>query len=163
MSKLYELTERYENLQNLLDDENIEPEQLKEALDQVEDEINVKADNVAKFIKSLEADAEAIKVEEKRLADRRRALLNKSTSLKDYLFGELEGAGLKRIKSALFSINIQNNPPSVAILDETKIPFDYIKVEEVKKVDKRGILEQLKAGVKVPGVEMQKGQSLRIR
>ena len=163
MSKLYEITARYKTLETLLEDENIEIEQIKEALDLVEEEITEKADNIAKFIKSLEADEKAIKEEEKRLYDRRKGVENKRESLKQYLYMELENAGIRKVKSTLFNIGIQNNPPSVNIIDQDKISAEYITTEIIKKVDKRAILEKLKNGEVVEGAEIRQGQSLRIR
>ena len=163
MSKLYEITARYKTLETLLEDENIEIEQIKEALDLVEEEITEKADNIARFIKSLEADEKAIKKEEKRLYDRRKGVENKRKSLKKYLYMELENAGIRKVKSTLFNIGIQNNPPSVNIIDQDKISAEYITTEIIKKIDKRAILEKLKNGEVVEGAEIRQGQSLRIR
>lgn len=52
---LYELKDMYLNLMDL----DLEDESLKAALENIDDEIEVKAENYAGLIKNLEAEAEA--------------------------------------------------------------------------------------------------------
>ena len=56
MANLYEITERYNNLLDLLDNEEITQDILNNALNEVQDEFNEKALNIVKFIKNLESD-----------------------------------------------------------------------------------------------------------
>lgn len=67
MANLYEITERYNNLLELLDNEEITEDVLSSALNDVQDEFNEKALNIVKFIKNLESDVNGLDAEEKRL------------------------------------------------------------------------------------------------
>lgn len=67
MANLYEITERYNNLLELLDNEEITQDILNSALNEVQDEFNEKALNIVKFIKNLESDFKGLDAEEKRL------------------------------------------------------------------------------------------------
>src|SRR5690554_44600 len=112
--KLYELTENYLQLLEMAED--MDPELLRDTLESIQESIEDKAENTAKLIKSLEADVKAIKEEEKRLADRRKALEKKIENIKDYLQDQLELAGIDKVKRPTITVSIQNNPPSVRIV-----------------------------------------------
>jgi hypothetical protein len=62
---------------------------------------------------------------------------------------ELEGDGLK--------IKLKSNPPSVVITDENLIPWDYretVQPPPVEKIVKAKIAKALKAGIDVPGADL---------
>jgi len=162
--KLYQLTENYQNLWDLVEDETIDLSIVETALKTVEGAIQEKAQNLAVFIKSLGADIEIIKAEEKRLADRRKALENKQSGIKNYLQSQLEMAKLGKIKTAVITVSMQNNPPAVRIIDEAIIPAQYKTiVPQTFTIDKKSIADDIKKGISVPGAESTQGRSLRIR
>ena len=68
---LYELTDSYQKILQLIEDGG---EGLEDTLESITDAIEDKADGYGKVIKNIEAQIEAIKNEEKRLADRRKSL-----------------------------------------------------------------------------------------
>lgn len=160
--KLYELAESYNNIWSLVDDDTMDLAVIEEALQSIEGSIQEKVQNVVVFVKSLDADAEVIRAEEKRLAERRRALENKRDGIKQYLQMQMEAAGLDKLKLATHTVSIQNNPPSVKIITPEAIPTLYLVPQE-PVVDKKSILAALKAGDEVIGCELQQGRSLRIR
>lgn len=164
MPKLYELAENYKNVWQLIEDESMDLAVIEDTLQSIEGAIEEKAVNIAKFMQSMKADAEAIKAEEKRLADRRKAIENRQKQLKEYLQQQMELAGLDKIKTATHTIAIQNNPPAVVITDETAIPPSYLTIIPEQYVpDKKRIAEAFKNGECVPGCELRQGKSLRIR
>ena len=160
--KLYELAENYLNLQELLENEEIDQEMITKALDEVGGELEDKAENIAKLIKTLEVDINGYKAEEKRLADKRKSLENRVKSLKEYLDSAMKLTGKKKFKGQLFSFNIQKNTPSVNILDDELIPEKYF-IEQDPVLDKKSLLADLKNGEEIPGAEIKQTESLRIR
>jgi uncharacterized protein YlxW (UPF0749 family) len=142
--------------------ESMEEEVFQDTLSSLEDAIEDKAENMAKLIRCLEADAKAIKDEEQRLADRRRTIENRISSVKEYLQNQMEVAGLDKVKRPTVTVSIQNNPPSVSILDESLIPSTYM-IAQAPKIDKKGILTALKNGEEIYGAEMVQGRSVRIK
>jgi hypothetical protein len=56
-----------------------------DTLEGIEGEFECKAESVAQYIKELNAEAEAIKAEEKKLSARRKAKENAAIRMKDYL------------------------------------------------------------------------------
>jgi predicted nuclease with TOPRIM domain len=158
--KLYELTDNYMQLVELAD--QLDEETFRNTLESIQDSIEDKIENTAKVIKSIEADVQAIKEEEKRLKERRQALEKKIDNIKDYLKEQLEKAGIDKVKRATFTVSIQNNPPKAEILDEKSLPLEFM-IPQPAKVDKRAILEKLKSGEHVPGAALVQERGLRIK
>lgn len=156
---LYELSDSYKQIQTLIEDG---AEGLEDALKQLDDAIEDKAVSYAKVIRNLESQSAAIKEEEKRLSERRKSLENNVKRMKESLYGAMKYNDKKKIKTDLFSFNIQNNPPSLTVLDDKSIPQGYW-VEQEPKLNKKEILKDIKNGVMVEGVEVTQGESLRIR
>jgi uncharacterized protein YlxW (UPF0749 family) len=159
--KLFELTEQYQKLLSMVDDE-CDIQAIQDTLEGIEGMIADKAESIAKLIKSIEADIEAIQAEEKRLYDRRKALENRRNSIKEYLETQLISAGIDKVKGTLFTISIQNNPPSVNIQDDATVPEKYY-IPQPPKLDKRALLDDLKAGAVYEGIEMIQTKGVRIR
>lgn len=161
--KLYELAEMYENILNLIEDEETDSESLEAALGQVEDNIESKAENTAKLIKTIEGDVETIKAEEKRLQGKRRALENKKDGIKGYLEHHLKVMNIDKVKTPLFTVALQNSPASVKVLDEDLIPEKYKKTVTTTSVVKKDLLDALKNGEVIEGAEIKQSKHLRIR
>lgn len=160
--KLYELTDKYAELAQMIADDETKTEMLGDTLRALEDAIEIKAENIAKLIKNLDAEVEAFKNEEKRLADRRKALETKRDGLKRYLEEQLEKIGLDKVKTPIFTVALQYNPASVQVIDESKIPPAFW-ITPPPTLDKKAVAERLKAGEEIPGVTLHQGRSLRIR
>lgn len=159
--KLYELTNNYLTLLQLTQDGEVDAAAIDDTLASLEEEIEQKADGIAKIIRSNLALVDAIKTEEKRLSDRRKGIEANNERLKQYLSSSFESLGIDKIKTATHTIAFQNNPPAVAVLDETQIPLQYFVMSQ--SIDKKTILEKLKNGEEISGVTLQQGRSLRIR
>jgi predicted nuclease with TOPRIM domain len=157
--KLYELSLNYAHVMEMA--EEMEPEVLKDTLETIEEEIQDKAENIAKLVKNLNADVDALKAEEKRLADRRKSLENKVTNLKTYLQEQLEVAGLDKVKRPTLTVSIQNNPPSVKVIDEKLLSAYMVPVDP--KLDKKTLLSDLKEGKVIDGAEIFQSRGVRIR
>ena len=158
--KLYELNQQYKQLQEMADD--LDPMTLKDTLESIKESIEDKAENTAKLIRSWEAEANAIKEEEKRLANRRKALENRVSNTKAYLFEQMKNAGLEKVKRPTLTVSIANNPPSVEVIDPDKIPSLFM-IEQKPVIDKKAILVALKNGAEIEGCTITQGEGLRIR
>lgn len=162
MSKLYELTNSYTNLLELLDNKDVPAELVVKSLGEVKEEIEDKAENIAKLIKMLEVDIEGYRAEELRLQVNRKSLENKVDSLKDYLEESMKAIGKTKFKGKLFSFNIQKNAPSLDIESMDHIPGQYL-IEQEPKLDKKALLKDIKEGLEIIGVQLKQTESLRIR
>ena len=160
MATLYELTDRYQNLLEVA--EMLDQEQLDEALNGINDEIEVKAEGYAKVIKALESTSSGLDKEFKRLSGRKKSIDNNAKRLKEALQDGMLLAGKTKFKTDLFSFNIQNNPSSLDILDDRYIPKEFY-IEQEPKLDRRELLKTLKNGDVIKGVEIKQTEGLRIR
>lgn len=160
---LYELSEGYRNLLSLVDEDSPDTDILH-ALTTIEGAIEVKAVSIANVIKVIEAEADIIKAEEKRLALRRKSRENAVNGMKQYLQGVMEQLGMDKIKTPTRSVSLQNNPPSLYISNPEIIPQKYLTLYPARyEVRNTDVKEDLKAGMEIPGAELQIGRSLRIK
>lgn len=159
--RLYDLSEQYNDLQDLLD-QDADNETLRSMLDGIEQAFDQKVESIIKLMKSKEAEKEAIKAERDRLAERASKLDREIEWLKTYVQDQMTVTGKTRVKSALFNITLVKNPPSLKVLDETKIPQEFFRVKESVSLDKRGLIELLKNGEQIQGVELEQKQSVRV-
>lgn len=160
MATLYELTNSYLEVLELA--EQLDAEMLKDTLDSIDEVIEIKAENIAKVAKELEGKVIVLTNEIQRLNERKQAINNNIVGIKRYLQDEMEKVGKTKIKGELFNIGIQNNPVSVNVIDERKIPLDFFK-EQAPKLDKKFLKDELKKGVEIEGAELRQTKGLRIR
>ena len=164
--KLYELTQNYRNLESLLDNlgeqEGLTVEMIHGALGQVEDDINTKIENTCKVIKEIEADSIGIDEEIKRLSALKKQKENAVKKLKEYVEFEMNGIGLTKVEGKLFKISFRKSKV-VKVLDETKIPKEFIKVKTTESISKTDLAKALKNGEIIEGAELVENKSLQIK
>lgn len=158
---LFELTENYVKFFTEFENVDEVTEEMQEMADNLNVEIEEKCDNYGKMIRNLEADVEAFKNQEKIFNEKRKSAENKVKWLKQNLQASMELQGRKKVKTDLFSFNIQKNAPSLEITNEKNIDDSYYIVE--RKLNKRELLNDIKEGLIVDGVELKQTESLRIR
>ena len=83
MNTLYELTDQYQSIMNMLYDGETDEQLVMDTLESIDGEIEDKADNYAKIIRMMLADAEILKDEETRLYARRKSLEMRAQRMKD--------------------------------------------------------------------------------
>lgn len=144
--RLYELTEQWDTVFNMMEDGETDEQVIFDTLESIEGEIEDKADNYAKIIRNLQANADALKAEEERLYRRRKSAENHIQKLKDTLQANLEFIGKTKFKTDLFSFSVSKNggkqPLSITEnLDE--IPGKYL-IPQPPKVNNDAVRELLK-------------------
>ena len=159
--KLYEISQSYLNILDLLEDEEENKELFQHALGMIDDAFETKAENIAKVLNAIKGNIEIVKAEEKRLYDRRKAMENKMGWLKKYLEDEMIAIDKKKFKTDLFSFGIQKNPPSLKVTTEEYIPEEYYEV--TRSLIRRELLKDIKEGLVIDGVSLTQSESLRIR
>ena len=164
MANIYELTSQYNDLYALFTSGEIDEDTFHDTLDSIDwsNEFEIKIEGYVMVLKQLDADGDAIKSEEKRLSERRKTFENNAERLKSTLFSAMKSTGNEKIKTPLFNINIQKNPPSVVIEDGAAIPDEYL-IPQDPKIDKRGLLQAINDGADFKGISILQGESLRIR
>ena len=160
MSTLYELTDQYQQLLEL--ESEIDEQTFIDTLQSIDEAIEDKAENLAKVIKEMEATITTIANEVNRFQSKKQVVANRVSNLKTYLQGEMEKVNKTKIKGELFTVNIQNNPPSLRVDRTDNIPKDFF-VEQEPTLDKKALKEAVKNGEVIEGVALVQTRSLRIR
>ena len=124
-----------------------------------------KSENIIGFSKNLELTIEAMKAEEKRMADNRKTLENKLENFKQYVKECMEAMGNTKIETTLGTLSIAKNPISVEIVNEEIIPNKYKAQVIATKIDKKAISDDFKStGELIDGVNIITTKtSLRIK
>lgn len=159
MTALYELTNELKEAQSLIANGELSPDEMRDTLDGMVGEFNDKAVNVAHFKQNLNASIDAIDAEIERLNNKKKALKNHDQRMVDYLRDNMEAAGIKKIECPLFTITLRAGQKKAVILDESKLPDDYVSVKTTVKPDSRAILKDLKDGADIPGAILEDGKS----
>ena len=160
MSTLYELTNQYQQLLEL--ESEIDEQTFIDTLQSIDEAIEDKAENLAKVIKEIESTVSVITNEISRLQSKKQALNNRVANLKTYLQGEMEKVNKTKVKGALFTVNIQNNPPSLRVNRTDNIPKDFF-IEQEPTLDKAKLKKAIKGGDAIDGVELVQTRGVRIR
>lgn len=169
MSALYSLTEQLRELQALADsDADIPDEVLRDTLEGLQGALEVKATNVARFVRNQESLADAIEGAAKQMRERAARVRRRTESMRQYLLANMTLAGITRIEGAELVLAIRKNPPSVIVDDETAVPGEYKALPPpppppVPRVDKKLVADAIKAGTVVPGCHLEQGQRLEIK
>ncbi len=163
---LYDLAEEAVALDDLLAMDEGEWTAEAEALaTELAGKLATKADAFGGYLRGLEAQAEAIKEEEVRLAARRKAAMSRADRLRRYGLMALQRMERPKIAGDLFTLAVQNNPPSVNITVSTDaLPAQYVRIiPEQREPDKTAIRDALKRGETIDGATLTVTQSLRVR
>lgn len=169
MNTLYELDAKIAELldtgfeMSCIDAETgeIDETQLAAYLEQLQLDRKTKIDNIAVYVKNLEAEAVAIRAEEKKLKERREAKERKAERLKNYIKTSMLLQGETKFESARVSMSLRNS--KAVVVDESKLESVYFTSKIVQSVDKKAIKAALEAGILVEGAMLEECKNLQIK
>jgi hypothetical protein len=162
---LYVLADDYLAAAQQLADLDMDPQTVADTLEGLSGDLEVKATNVAMFVRNLEASAEQIKAAEAAMSARRKSIENRAASVRDYLKAQMERTGITKIECPYFKLAIRENPPAVVIDAASQIPAEFMRQPEMPPpaIDKKAIAEAIKAGKEVPGAHMERATRLEVK
>lgn len=165
--KLYELTNDYLALLEAIDNDEIPEEAIADTLESITACIEDKADSIACLLKNLDADIVAIKAEEARLAERRKAKEKSHERIKQYLSETLQRAGLDKIETARNRITFRKSE-SVEVDEDTFIKWAEVNRDDLltysaPKVNKTEVKKALKDGIEIVGAELRIKNNIQIK
>lgn len=117
-----------------------------------------KVENIACWIKNLQAEAEAYKKEEEAFRTRRKQAENRIESLKRYLTNWVSG---EKIETDRCKVSWRKSV-SVEIQDESRVPKDYKKEKVIVNIDKVSIKKALTGGKEIAGATLLEKQNIQI-
>lgn len=161
MNNLYKLNEAWQELANMLYQDDIDEQAIIDTLESIEGEIEDKADNYAYIIAGIENDVNACKAEKARLEKRQKVLKNRENRLKNYLADIMRNTGKTNFKTQLHTFRIQKNGGRRALSIDGEVPVEYTKIVIENDTDK--IRQALEKGEKLSFAHLEaQGESLRI-
>lgn len=134
-----------------------------EKLDALTMERDQKIENIALWVKNLEADAKAYKEEKDSFAQKQKTAENKAKSLKEYLSRFLAGTAYKSTK-----VNVSfRTSKAVDVFDISALMTmddcdNYLKYKEPEP-DKTAIKDAIASGVDIPGCKIVENQNIQIK
>ena len=162
MSTMYELTADYLAVLAMATDGETPPDAIADTLEAISGEIEIKAENSAVIMQELNAEADKLDAEIKRLTARKEVLKNNVDAIKQRVYNAMKSTKKEKFKTTLFSFSIKKNPPKLVIDDETKIPKKYF-IPQPAKIDNAAIKAELTAGKKCKYAHIEQGESLTIK
>lgn len=164
MLKLYEITGEYLTLCQMAEDTDVDATVFVDTIASIKGELEVKADSYAMIITNLNGDIEKIDKEIERLTHMKKVLKNRTNHLKNNLENAMKMMDVRKLKTDFRSYSIQKKPQSLNIIDESKIPAEYL-ISQDPKLDRTRLLADVKANPKkFAGIaETKQTESLRIR
>ena len=163
--KLYELENAYMSLLQMAEDEDLPEDALIDTLEAITGEIEVKADNVACMLKSIEADMSAIRDEEIKLANRRKAKERVYDRLKQYLSDTLQRMSIDKVETARNKITFRKS-------ESVEISESFIKWAMKNRDDllsyapptanKTEIKKALKGGAEIVGATLVSKKNIQL-
>ena len=130
-----------------------------EKLDALFMEKNQKIENIALWIKNLQADALAYKAETDAFAARQKAAENKVESLKAWLVSALGGQKFSTTKCAVSF----RKSEAVQVDDVNSIPAEWTRIKTTIEPDKTAIKAAIKAGQEITGCKLVENTNISIK
>ena len=158
MAYLYELEGIYAQLQSMeLDDETF-----NDTLESIDFKENF-AQSCEWFIKmqrNAEADAERFKAEKDAFAKKQKDAEARAERFKERIKEAMMLTNQQKVDTGLFKLSLRKSK-QVDILDETKIPLEFMKLEY--KPIKTELAKHLKAGEVIEGAMLIEKESLQVK
>lgn len=142
-------------------------------VDEVNGEIAFDADNLEElecayadkleacgcWIKNMQAEIDALKLEERKLADRRRVKENQVRNLKAYVLMSMEATETSKLETSKVALSTRKSQ-RVVIDDERRVPLQFVKVTQT--INKEALKKALKAG-DVQGAHIEESMNLQLK
>jgi len=116
-------------------------------------------------ILELDAHEEAIAAQVKSLNERKERFAHQSDRIKAAIHVALGQAELRKLELPQATLGVRAVPPKAEIVDESMIPSKFWKPSD-PKLDRKAVLEALKAKEDVPGATLSNGSetlSMRVK
>ena len=132
-------------------------------------EFDVKAESLACYIKELKAEAESLKKEKLAFAKRQAQKEKQVEKLTKYLLDSMLATGKTKVDMSRAVVTVKRNAPSLEISDELGLVDwlmknnDKLLKYEMPSVRKNEVKKQLKAGEKIPFVQLENKLSVVIK
>ena len=165
MAHLFELVAQHRQLQVLAEESDLDPQMLLDTLEGLQGDIEAKSRSVAMVIRNIESFADQVDEAAEQMALRAKRIRERAAGIRTYLKTSMQATGITKIQCAEFTIALRKNPARADIVDESAIPDEYREWPEPPppRVNRKAVLDALKAGKPVPGAQIAQDERVDIR
>lgn len=161
MKTLFEITQEVIELASLLEEGEFTPE-LEERLNINREELEEKAINYGKVIKTIQVDVDAIDKEITRLYALKEVKERVIERMKDSVSNAMQLFKVDKIETPIMKLSFRKSKV-LEITDGKQILEIYKKRKDVVTIDKAYIKKMLRDGYKVAGAKIVEKQNLQIK
>lgn len=115
--EMYRMTNAYNELLQLLYDNEADEQTVIDTLDSIESALEDKADCIASMMNGLQNDIDGLKKEIDRLQERKKTLENSKNRLKCYIEAAMRATGKTKFKTMLFTYGLRKSGSRSLVLD----------------------------------------------
>jgi len=161
MNSLFNITSRAKELALALEEGELTPD-LENELAINQNDLQIKAENYAYAIKSLEGDVSIIDEEIKRLRALKDAKNNAIDRMKEAVINAFQIYGITEVKSPTLKLSLRRSE-AIQVISEDQLSEAYVREKVVRTPDKELIKIAIKAGKTVEGAVLVENFNLHIK
>ena len=162
---MFEINERirevFESLET--DEDGCISDEAMQTIADLNEAKETKIESMALMVKEWLAEAEAVKAESKKLADRAKATEAKAGRLKEYLSRCLLEDGQEKFSTARCKISFRASEQVITDENWENIDPRYVIHKETFTPDKVSIKEAIKSGIEVKGAHLETKKNIQIK
>jgi len=163
MTALYLLANEYRAAAQTLANLDLDAQTVADTLEGLSGELETKAQSVGHMVRSIEADAAAMKDWARMANERASAAMARAESLREYIARCMLATGLTKIEGPGVKLSFRKSE-AVVIDGADLIPADLMRSKPAPppEPDKSAIKHAIAAGRDVPGAHIESRQTLQI-
>jgi len=155
MPTIYDIKSEYQDLLDELLDEECDTSNIMFRLEQLGEDANMKIHNIALVANEKEMLANLRKERGKEIIEKANKQIEQVKKMKEWLLGVMQQFGVEKVKGDILDVSIRKNPEKLVIIDEKKVPKEYIKSKTSEDIDKKSLKEAVKNGLKLDGIYLE--------
>ena len=160
MESIVQMSQRYNAVMALAEDNSVPQEEVNAALMAVMDDVKSKGENGINYLNSIDEAIAGAKARKKKYDDYIKSLENRKKRMLRAYIEAMQQMGMKSIMTGAGELRLKKNPPTLVIDDPAKIPSKYEKQKIEISLDKVAIKAAIKAGENVEGCHLEQAVSL---
>lgn len=162
--KLYDIAQEYNKLLHLVNDGELTADMVKDTIEAIHGEFDVKALNCMMVVAQFDSDSEGIGKQIDRLKALQKSIDSSRENLVEYVKAQMLAIDKDKLDLGLFKLSIRKATVQLGEVDEEKVPAKFwVVIPESKRVDRAALLAARKLE-EIEGVTLgESKRSLQIK
>lgn len=160
MESMNGISQRYNAVMSLAEDDSVSQEDVNAALMAVMDDVKSKGENGIIWLNKIDETIAGAKERKKKYDAYIKTLENRKARMIKAYINAMDMMGMKSIMTNEGELKLKKNPPALVIDDPAKIPSKYEKQKIEISLDKVAIKAAIKAGETIDGCHLEQAVSL---